>query len=234
MLQTGFILLTVLLAILLFALASSVASKAFAVAERRTFRIKTAVLLFSWLAYISVFSACGIFTVASLPPRIPILLVFPTFAFMIYFFRSKKFKAFIAHTPPSWPIYIQSFRIVVELLILGMFLKGIFPKAATFEGYNFDIVMGLSAPVIGYVGFRKNAPNRLMVTLWNIAGFITLAAVVFVILSQAYFPHLWGVNESLVSKGGFAFPYTFLAGFLMPVAVFLHVYSLVKTKAAVK
>jgi hypothetical protein len=109
-----------------------------------------------------------------------------------------------------------------------------FPRAATFEGYNFDILIGLSAPLIAYMDFRRGKMNKPLLVFWNIAGFITLIIVVLILLTYAYFPKAWGEPESILVKGGFSFPFTFLAGFLMPLAVFLHIYSLMKTQNSLR
>ncbi|MCD6012171.1 MAG: hypothetical protein K0Q79_2033 [Flavipsychrobacter sp.] len=232
MLQAGFIILTVVLAIVLFVYSVNVVSKAYSADKRKRFLFKAALVIFGWLAYVTFISLTGIFTDTSLPPRIPLLLVLPTFLFFIYFFRNRHFKPLIAQTPATWPVYFQSFRIFVELLIWQAYLNDILPKEASFEGYNFDVMIGITAPLVGYFLFRNGVPkSKSLIILWNIAGFITLAIVVSILISQAYFYSIWGLTESAVNKGFGLFPYTLLAGFLMPAAMFMHIFSLVKTKS---
>ena len=232
MLSLEFILLTVIVAALLWAGARRVSGNAISDPSRRSaFMLKFTLVLLGWLAYIAITSKLGVFETVSLPPRIPLLLVFPAFAFIAFFFVSGRFNNIIEHVPARWPIYFQSFRIAVELLLLQSFLEGLIPKEATFEGYNFDILIGLTAPFIGAIAFRKDQVNAMLVKLYNIAGFCTLAVVVFVFISQAYFPQLWHLQPTGKAIAIGVFPYTFLAGFLMPVAVFMHVLSLVKLKA---
>ena len=89
MLKAGFILLTVLLAIAIFACAFYAAGKAFTrVSEQKRFTVKIAVVLAVWLIYVSLLSIKGVFTIASMPPRIPLLLVLPAFASFVYFFTN--------------------------------------------------------------------------------------------------------------------------------------------------
>ncbi len=231
MLKAGFILLTVTLAILLFAGASFAGNRAFTrVSELRKFKIKVALALTGWLIYVTLLSIKGVFTIASLPPRIPLLLILPAFIFFAYFFTNSKFRKIIDATPAALPVYFQSFRVFVELLILGLSVDGMLPKAATFEGSNYDIAIGITAPLVAYFAFPNNASGKLVALLWNIAGLITLLIVVVILLSHAYFYSHLGENESILNKGLGIFPYTFLAGFLMPLAVFLHIYSIVKIK----
>lgn len=230
MVKNGFILLTILLLYTLYIGVIRVAGKTYTEAGRRnSFKIRTALILSAWLTYIVAISFTGIFTNETLPPRIPLLLVLPTFIFFIYFFTNRKFKDVIANTPASWPVYIQVFRVGVELLIWGSVLNGVLPKAASFEGYNYDIVIGITAPIAGYFLIKNGRPKKWMLLAWNVAGLATLAIVVFILISYAYNYRWWGQSESILSKGFGLYPYTFLAGFLMPVAVFMHIFSIIKT-----
>ena len=231
MLATGFIALTVFIAGIILAGIWKVTDTAIAEDKKRmAFRMRTVLFLTGWLVYITAASLKGVFTVGTFPPRVPLLLVFPVFAFTAFFFISGRFKNIIAHVPASWPVYFQSFRIIVELLLLGLSLKNMVPQEATFEGYNFDILIGITAPLIGWLAFSKKIIGKGVLVLWNLAGFVTLAVVVFVFMLHAYFPAAVHKQESILNSGFGLFPYTFLAGFLMPAAVFMHVLSLVKTK----
>jgi hypothetical protein len=231
MLKAGFLLLTVALAILLFMAAAFVGNKAFTrVSELRRFKIKVALVLGGWLGYVSLLSVKGVFASASLPPRIPLLLIIPALIFFAYFFTNSKFRRIIDATPASLPVYFQSFRIIVELLILGLFLQDVLPKAATFEGSNYDIAIGITAPVIAYLTFTMGRLSKTIALLWNFAGLATLLIVVVILLSHAYFYEHFGEKESILSRGLGIFPYTFLAGFFMPIAVFMHIYSIIKTR----
>ncbi len=231
MIQACFIVLTLVMATLVYVGAAKVAGNTFTnPQQQKQFKIRTGLLLTGWLAYVSAISFTGILKTTALPPRIPLLLILPCFAFVFWFFRSTRLRAVIAATPGHWLVYAQSFRIVVELSLHALYLKGLLPRAATFEGYNFEIVIGITALVVGYLGFTRKTLPRTIIVLWNCAGLLTLAIVVFLILSHVYFPQIY-TNPAPVSINDFgSFPYTLLAGFLMPLAVFMHVFSLVKAR----
>jgi hypothetical protein len=231
MLKAGFILLAITLALILYAGAGNIAGKTFTrVVEKKQFRRRTAIVLIVWLLYISLLSIAGVFTVSTLPPRIPLLLILPAFVFFAFLFTGRKFKKIVENTPSSWPVYFQSFRVIVELLLLGLYLQGMLPKAATFEGSNFDIIIGITAPLVGYYIFNKGTPGKIFVFIWNIAGLVTLSVVVSILLSHAYFYRHLNENESILNKGLGQFPFVFLAGFFMPLAVFMHLFSIVRMK----
>jgi len=212
---------------------SCAADKAFDRQPRRNaFKIKTTLLLALWLGYISILSINNVFLNTSFPPRLPVLLVFPAFGFIAYFFLSKRFAGIIAAIPLHWLIYFQTFRIVVELLLFGLFMEHMLPWAATFEGYNFDIGIGITAPIVGFLAARGRLYSKF-IRAWNVVGILTLLIVVVILNTYAYHPHLMNETETILGKGFGTFPYTFLAGFFMPTAMFVHVCSLVKTSNSV-
>ncbi len=234
MLAIGFLILTVAVALAIYAGLWKLSSNAFeSTVQRKSVRINAAAVLILWLAYIGILSVRGVFSSFSFPPRVPLLLVFPAFAFIVFFFRSGKFNWIVDQTPGRWVVYFQSFRIIVELLLLGLFMNNMVPQEATFDGYNFDVLIGLSAPFVGALAFKGRKVNRPVLYIWNGAGFLTLSVVVFIFMTKAYFPSFWHQNESILNSGFGLFPYTYLAGFLMPVAVFMHVFSIVKTRKTI-
>lgn len=232
MLKAGFILLTAVLAVIIFAGASYAANRAFAERNKQNaFKIKTALLLVLWITYVSGMSINNVFLDPSLPPRIPLLLVLPFFIFIAYFFLSGRYKHIIAAIPLSWLMYFQTFRIMVELLLFGLFMEHMLPWAATFEGYNFDVGIGITAPIFGFLASKKRI-NTLGIRAWNIIGLLTLLAVVVIINTYAYRPWLFNETSTILGKGFGTFPFIFFAGFFMPLAVFMHIFSLVKTRKA--
>jgi hypothetical protein len=118
---------------------------------------------------------------------------------------------------------------VVELLLLYTFYAGIIPKAATLEGLNFDVLMGISAPFVAYFVVRKNG-SRAIQYLWNLLGIGMVLFVAFIIASSLYFPKIWGSEIPLVSLKFVEMPYILLAGFLAPMAIFMHVLALAQLR----
>lgn len=229
MIKAAFILLTVVMAGLAYVGITKAAKSTFADKMKLSkFRTTTLLLLAGWLSYVTVISVAGVLQKGGLPPRIPLMLILPLFTFMFWFVRSGRFAGVIAALPGVWLVYAQSFRIIVELLLHALYKEGILPKMGTFEGYNYEIVIGITALLIGYLGYTKQVLPRGILVLWNWMGLGTLAVVVFIFLSHVYMRGLYVNPEPLSIEDFGAFPYTLLAGFLMPMAVFMHVLSLMK------
>ncbi len=132
--------------------------------------------------------------------------------------------------PKELPVYFQSFRILVELLLLYTFREGIIPISATFEGLNFDILMGISAIPMGYFVFRKKEFNLILAKAWNILGIGMILFVALIIGTSLYFPALWGNNPVLINGEFMLFPYVLVPVLLAPMAIFMHIVSLRQLK----
>lgn len=202
------------------ALTAKVRSKKFTVAL---------VVLVIWISYLTILSRTTILRDLNMPPKFPLLIFLPLVLGMILFYRQSKNSGVVHAIPRSWPIYFQSFRIVVEILILFTFFEGILPKSATFEGMNFDVIMGVSAPFVG--AYVVKYPHRKKIQyIWNIVGIFMVLFVGFIIASSMYFPSIWNSTTALVSMQFVEMPYLLLAGFLAPIAIFMHVVSLVQLR----
>ena len=178
-----------------------------------------------WLIYLSILSYTEVLTNFSLPPRVPLLVILPLIAIMIFTLFKKTTSELLTITSVSWLIYIQGFRIIVELIIWGMYREGIVPLETTFEGYNFDIVIGLTAVPLAYYA-RKEKISVLALMIWNIAGLLVLGNTVRFFLFSVYLPEFLGHSTSLVTVGFVKLPFLLIAGLFMPLAVYIHVLSI--------
>ena len=181
------------------------------------------IILTGWLIYIATLSNIGWLEDFSFPPRVPLLIVIPAIVFTISYTSQKWFKDAIARVKDHQIIYLQSFRIFVELLIYGGFLNGLFPERSTFEGINFDILVGISAVIMGALVQSKKVKSK-GILIWNIASLTILGVTVYSFVSAYYFLNFGnGENFQFVRL-----PYVFLASILLPMAVFYHVISIRK------
>lgn len=181
-----------------------------------------------WQLVLLAVASTGILKSHNFPPRFAIAFIVPSFIFIGIFLSRNRNKKWITSIPEHWIIYFQSFRIIVEILFVFAVAKGIFNYHVTIEGYNFDMVFAFTAPIVAYLVYTKKVLSRKIVLVWNYVGLSVLASVIFLFLTSLYAPQIYGSAAPLMPLEAFSYPYVLIAGFLMPVAVFLHILSIIQ------
>ena len=178
--------------------------------------------LLTWLAGTMILSQRDFFAdFHALPPKIMFVLPIPI-ALSIILVLNRSFKNLIMELPPQALIYVQSFRIVVEIVLWLLYRAHICPEQMTFEGWNFDILAGLSAPIIGYIAFGKGRFNKNLAIIWNFIGIgLLLTIILTAILSIPQIGVFKPENTFIVY-----WPMVWLPSFVAPFAFFVHVVSL--------
>ena len=231
MLEFGYVALTLLMAvIILFGYNYALVRIGIEPALRKKRVAFVAIGLLAWFVYTYLIGQSGILENLEMPPRFPLLLVAPAFIFTAVLLYRNRNSRVISAIPKSWTIYYQTFRILVESLFLASVSVGLLHPEATLEGYNYDMLMGISAPIIAYLVFKAGVlPEKIAVT-WNYIGLVVLASVIFVFVTTTYFPSIWGSAESLAPKELTTFPFVLVPSFLMPSAVFMHILSIMRLR----
>jgi hypothetical protein len=192
--------------------------------SRSIFQI-TVVLLIAWLILLGILSVRGFFAdFSGLPPRL-IFALLPPLPAVLLFIRSRAGKQFLQHIQPQWLIYLQAFRILVEIAIWWLVRNGSLPVQMSFEGRNFDIITGVLALPVGYYCYVKKTWPPVIVLLYNIAGLVLLLNVVSIASLSMPTPlrvFHYQPDSSLLTR----FPFIYLPGFLVPLAYTLHIFSL--------
>ena len=216
--------LTALFVALVFVMAALVVA---AVKARRGagLALATAVALGGWLALTALLARAGFFEDFSrLPPRIFVALA-PALVAIAALCRSAAVGRLLDEAPAGWLVYPQAFRIVMELILWRLFVVGAAPAIMTFEGRNMDILVGLSAPLVGrWCLTRRARPPRLAVG-WNVAGILVLLSVV--VHAQLSAPTSFRVYLTEPPLTFIAYvPWIWLPAFLVPLAWGLHALSI--------
>lgn len=178
--------------------------------------------LAGWLLYVGTLSALGVVAnPASRPPGI-VYIVVPLFAFVALFaVRSRRGGVVARALPIGLLLGAQVFRVAVELGLHQLWQQGLVPALMTYEGGNVDLFVGLSAPVVACAVWGGLIGRRVAIA-WNVLGLLSLLNIIARSALTAPGPlHLIHAEVPNMAVG--LFPYTYIAGFLAPLAVLLHV-----------
>lgn len=161
----------------------------------------------------------------SFPPKIMLIGILPTILTIILLFATSKGRQFIDSLPLKNLTYLNIVRIPVEIVLLWLFLNKAIPELMTFEGRNFDIIAGITAPFIAYFGLTKNNVNRQVILIWN---FICLGLLINIVVN-ALFSVPSPIQKFAFDQPNIAilnFPFSWLPTFIVPIVLFGHLTSI--------
>ncbi|MEZ4454361.1 MAG: hypothetical protein R3B09_33220 [Nannocystaceae bacterium] len=189
-------------------------------AERRQ-RITGAVMVIGlWMIVSSGLAGAGILAnFTSFPPPIGRLLIAGLVMTTIAA-ATRVGRALATGLPLAALIGFQVFRVPAELILDELYREGVVPVQMTFEGLNFDIALGASAPLVAWLVARGKMP-RWAVRVWNFAGLGLLAAVVTIASLSMPSPIRLFMNEPtniIVAS----LPWAWLPTVLLMLALFGH------------
>jgi uncharacterized membrane protein len=185
----------------------------------------TAIIILLWTILLAILSYKGFFAdFGKLPPR-PALAVLIPLPFVLLFAFSKNGTQVLQSIPPHWLIFMQSFRIFVELLIWLAFLANKLPVQMSFEGRNFDVLTGILSLPVGYLLLKQSTYSSKIIIAFNTIGILLLLNILIIAVLSMPGPARYFMNEpanTLVAQ----FPFIVLPGILVPIAYSFHIFSL--------
>lgn len=174
-----------------------------------------------WIIIQSAVAVTGFYTVTdTVPPRF-ILLVGPPAAVIAMIFFTVRVKKILNGFNNEVITYIHSTRIGAEIVLFLLAEVHFVPKLLTWEGSNFDLLTGLTAPLIGYFGLRKNYLSKSFLLSWNIAGMVLLVNVAYLGIFSAPSP-FQRFSFDQPNQLPLYFPFILLPAFLVPLMMFAH------------
>ena len=148
----------------------------------------------------------------------------PLFAALMVLTSSAAFSrvggALMVAVGPVGLIGFQFFRVPVAIFLQGMYQAGQAPVQMTYEGLNFDIFAGLTAPAMAWLVWRGKV-GYYAIWAWNAFGLVLLtnAAVVAALSMPTQFRVF--TNEPASTFAADA-PYVWLPTVLAPAALLGH------------
>ena len=180
--------------------------------------------IFLWLLVTAALSLSGFLSdFSTVPPRLLITIIIPLLAIIILM-NQKVTGEIVRLIPLHTLVYLQVFRVFVEILLWALYEQNLLPVQMTFEGRNFDVISGLTAPLIGVLLQRQKISNTVVI-VWNFICLGILINIVVTALLSVPSPFRYFMNEpanTIVAE----FPIVWLPALLVPLAYGLHFLSL--------
>lgn len=189
------------------------------------------ILALGWTLLQSALAIGGLYNdTSSLPPRIMLFGVFPALAIIAATFLTSKGRAFIDAIDLKTLTYFHSIRIPVEIVLALLYTHGVVSVLMTFDGTNFDIISGVTAPVVAYLAFRGGVTNKSLLWGWNIVALLLLMNVVVTGVFAAPSP-MQRLAFDQPNVAVLHFPFSLLPSVVVPMVLFAHLVAFRKLLA---
>ena len=113
------------------------------------------------------------------------------------------------------------------MVLFYVYLDGLIPVLMTFQGYNFDIVSGITAPLVYYLVFIKKSISNKGLLAWNFIGLALLINILAIAVLSAPTPFQKLAFEQ-PNLGVMYFPFVWLPAVIVPIVLFSHLMAIKK------
>lgn len=166
-----------------------------------------------------------------IPPRIALFVGIPVVLLLGYLMLSKTALPYLKAIPLKWLLWLHLVRLPVEVVLYACFVQGALPEVMTFTGRNYDIVAGLTAPLVAYFGAQKGVLQKRHLMLWNFICIGLLLNVVTTAIFSVPFPfQKFGFAQPNIAV--FYAPFTLLPAFIVPLVLLSHIIAIAKLRNA--
>ena len=178
-------------------------------------------IITAWAVLHSCLSLTGFYFITDeMPPRFA-LTILPPVAFIIVLLSTRAGKQYTDGLDMKWLTLLHVVRLPVELMLLGLYYHKGIPELMTFEGRNFDILSGITAPVIYYFGFVRKTVGRRALLAWN---FICLGLLIHIV-ADAVLSAPFPFQQFAFDQPNIAvlyFPFVLLPCCIVPLVLWSH------------
>lgn len=185
-------------------------------------------IVITWLSLQLMLAYKGFFLASyDMPPRI-LASIAPWLVVMVMTILMVWNRNYLRELSLTTMTYINVFRLPLELIVFtGLASAGYIPEVMTFHQNNFDILVGISAPIIAYLYFNRRSISWKFLLSWNIVSLLLLINVTFIaILATPYPFQQIGFEQPNIAV--LHFPFILLPTLLVPIAYFCHIVSIIK------
>ncbi|WP_343700162.1 hypothetical protein [Chitinophaga sp.] len=178
-------------------------------------------ILLLWLALQGILARSGFYTVTDTRPPRFLLLVLPLVLGILLIFLTRGGRAWMNGLDYQRLTWLHVVRVPVELVLFWLYGQQLVPALITFEGRNFDILSGLTAPFIAWYGYMRPRLPRGMLIGWNLFCMALLLNVVIHAILSAPTP-IQQLAFDQPNRAVLYFPFVWLPGCIVPLVLFSH------------
>lgn len=175
-----------------------------------------------WIVLQSILALGDVYQdTAALPPRLILFGILPALIAIAITLLVRSGKSFIGRIDLKRLTLFHAIRIPVEVVLALLYHQGKVSVFMTFEGTNFDLFSGLTAPLVAYLAFRSSGRNDRLLIGWNILCLLLLLNVVITAAFALPSP-FQQLSFDQPNVAVLYFPFNLLPVFIVPTVLFAH------------
>jgi hypothetical protein len=179
-----------------------------------------------WLLAVFVLASKDVFasTPNTLLPVIALGISLPIVAGLAAWFSSERVRELAGAVPLPWMIGVQLYRVVGAVFLIAM-VGGSVPEEFALPAGVGDVLVGVTAPAVGYAVYKGFRSWRSLATAWNFVGIADLVLAVstgFLTSPSAFQVLSTNAPNYPITR----FPLVLIPTFAVPVSILLHFFAL--------
>ena len=187
---------------------------------------KLTAIIIAWSVLQSVLAYNGFYHQSNtIPPRFALVLV-PTTLLIIYGLLPRQRHWLLTSRNTVISTFLHTVRFPVELVLFQLFIYKTIPELMTFKGRNFDIIMGITAPIVGLLLLIQKL-NKKALLVWNYIGLVLILFILANGILSAELPfQQFGFEQP--NRGINYFPFILLPATIVPIVIWTHLSDIIK------
>ena len=189
---------------------------------------KLVTMIMLWSIVQSLIAYTGFYqSTESMPPRF-IIVIIPAMTLVIFGLLPKQQKWFLKKRRLEISTFLHSVRLPIEIILFGLFAHEMIPELMTYQGRNYDIIIGIMAPITGWLFIRKKM-SRKKLLIWNIFGLGFVLFIMFNGILSAELPfQQFGFDQP--NRAVNYFPFVLLPATIVPIVIWTHLSDILKLR----
>ncbi len=160
----------------------------------------------------------------AMPPHMlfPLITSIVVVSTLFIFQSGKRWMDGISLSVFTW---IHVVRLPVEICLFWLATHKQLPWSMTFDGFNYDIIFGITAPIMALLYFNFKKISSMVMLVWNALGLISVLLVFIRGIGSLPSPiQIWDFSQP--NYAVMHFPFIWLPAFIVPTVVLAHLIAI--------
>ena len=183
-------------------------------------------LLFGWFFLVLLLAILDFYHVSEkiISPLVPLGFAVPIIIGLYLMKTSATFQMILDRISQEWLIALQVYRIGGIVFVL-LYYQGLLPAYFAFPSGVGDLVVGLSAPIVAFLYWKRASFSRSLAIAWNGIGILDLLIAIGSGMILVFNPPFQLIPVSPTTEIMTQFPLVLVPVFAVPFSLLLHLFS---------